>query len=84
MIKMSRKKTRERKHLILEAIPFDKFVNAGDIAAKTGMKSQAIGIIISKSLVPVFVERREIGNRPELTFEYKRRKIFLEPRRPRD
>jgi len=85
MINMSHKKRAESKKLILEAIPFDGWVSAGEIAAKTGIPPQAVGIIISKSLVPVFVERRETVERPDKkTFEYKRRHVYLEPRRPRD
>ena len=84
MINMKRKKIGERKQLILEAIPFDEWVSAQEIATKTGITPQAVGIIISKSLVPVFIERRETSERPEKTFDYKRRQIFLSPKRPRD
>ena len=70
--------------MILEAIPYDEWIRAGEIADKTGMSPQAVGIIIRRNLFPVHVDRRKGGLSPHSVYEYKRRPIFLESKRPRD
>jgi len=81
---MSRGKSGERKILVLNAIPFDDFVRAGKISKETGLSPQAVGCIISKSLIPVYVEMKEISDPKPGTKTYKRRPTFHETRRPRD
>ncbi len=70
--------------MILEAIPYDKQISAGDIAEKTGIRPQTVGIVIGKTLVPVYVERIEMGVRPKMNYEYKRRPNFLDPEKLRN
>ena len=81
---MKRSGTGRRKRLVLEAIPFDEWINAGEIAEKTGLNPQAVGIIISRNLFPVHVERKASEVTKPTTFIYKRRPIFLEIKKPRD
>jgi len=70
--------------MILEAIPFDEWISASEIAEKTGLSPQAVGIIIQKNLLPVYVERRQGDLSPNYVYEYKRRPISVEPQRLRD
>ena len=70
--------------MILEAIPFDDWISPAKLAEKTGMSSQVVGIIISNSLIPVFVEKKDVGVPKIGTFVYRRHPVFSEPRRPRD
>lgn len=44
--------------MILNAIPQDDWVSATRISEKIGITPQAVGVIISKSLIPVYVEKR--------------------------
>ena len=84
MVTMKRSGTGRRKRLVLEAIPFDEWISACEIAKKTDMRPQAVGIIIKRNLFPVHVERRDTDDKRDKTYEYKRRPIFLETKRPRD
>jgi hypothetical protein len=70
--------------MILEAIPFDDWISPAKIAEKTGMSPQVVGIIISNSLIPDLVEKKDVGVPKIGTFVYRRRPVFSEPRRPRD
>lgn len=45
--------------MILDAIPQDDWVSATKISEKIGITPQAVGVIISKSLIPVYVERKK-------------------------
>ena len=72
-----------KKMLVLEAIPYDRLVRAGEIASKTGISPRAVGIIIRWNLMP-FVEMKEIDDPKPRTKVYKRRPNALEPTRPRD
>ncbi len=47
--------------MILEAIPFDDWISPAKLAEKTGMSPQVVGIIISNSLIPVLVEKMDLG-----------------------
>jgi len=84
VIIMKRSGTGRRKRKILEAIPFDDWISPAKLAEKTGMSPQAVGIIISKSLIPVFVEKKDIGVPKIGTFVYRRIPMLYEPKRPRD
>ncbi len=81
---MKRSGIGSRKRKILEAIPFDDWISPAKIAEKTGMSPQAVGIIISKCLMPAFVEKKDLGVPKIGTFVYRRHPVFSEPRRPRD
>ena len=70
--------------LVLEAIPYDDWISAREIAAKIGITPQAVGIIINKSLSPVYVEKKKADVKKPRTFIYKRRSVFLEIKKPRD
>ena len=41
-----------RKMLVLEAIPYDKWVSASEIASKVGLMPKCVGIITSWHLIP--------------------------------
>ena len=73
----------DRKRLVREAIPYDRWVRAGKIASKSGISPRAVGIIIRWNLMP-FVEMKEIDDPKPGTKVYKRRPYALEPIRPRD
>jgi len=73
-----------RKRITLEAIPFDDWISPAKIAEKTGMSPQAVGIIIGKCLIPVLVEKKDVGVPKIGTFVYKRRPVHSDPKRPRD
>jgi len=73
-----------RKRLVLEAIPRDRLVRAGEIASKVGISPRAVGIIIRWNLMPSHVEMKEIDDPKPGTKVYKRRPNALEPTRPRD
>ncbi len=72
-----------RKRKILEAIPFDDWISPAKLAEKTGMRPQAVGIIIGKCLMPAFVEKKDIVVPKIGTFVYRRRPVFYEAKRPR-
>ncbi len=61
-----------RKMLVLEAIPYDKWVSASEIASKIGLTPKCVGIIISWHLIPYHVEKREIDDPKPRTKVYKR------------
>ena len=61
-----------RKRLILEAIPYDRWVRAGEIASKVGLTPRNVGIIISWHLLPYHVEKREVDDPLPRTNVYKR------------
>ena len=84
MVIMKRSGIGRRKRMILEAIPFDDWISPAKLAEKTGMSPQAVGIIISKSLIPVLVEKKDLGVPKIGTFVYRRLQMFSEPKRPRD
>jgi hypothetical protein len=46
------------------------------------MSPQAVGIIISNSLMPAFVEKKDIGVPKIGTFVYRRHPVFSEPQLP--
>lgn len=69
--------------MILDAIPQDDWVSATKISEKIEITPQAVGIIISKSLIPVYVERKEYDKTPG-TFIYRRRPVFTEPKKPNE
>jgi hypothetical protein len=75
---------RGRKMLVLEAIPFDRWVRAGEIASKVGMSPAGVGSIISWHLTPSHVEMKEIDDPKPGTKVYKRRPCALEIKKPRD
>jgi len=81
---MKRSGTGQRKRMVLEAIPFDDWIHTAEIAEKTGLRPQAVGIIISKSLIPGYVEKKDIGVPKIGTFVYRRIPVFAETKRPRD
>ena len=81
---MKRSGTGRRKRKILEAIPFDDWISSAKIAEKTGMSPHVVGIIISNSMIPVFVEKMDLGVPKIGTFVYRRIPVFFEPKRPRD
>ncbi len=59
--------------LVLEAIPYDRWVRAGEIASKVGLTPRCVGIIISWHLLPYHVEKKEVeGSKPRIKL-YKRR-----------
>ena len=62
-----------RKDLILEAIPFDRFVRAGEIASKAGISLEGIGVTIRWNLLPYHVEAKVIDDPKPGTRVYKRR-----------
>jgi len=85
IIGVNMKHTRgDRKRLVLEAIPHDRWVRAGEIASKAGISPKAVGIIIRWNLMPSHVEMKEIDEPKPGTKVYKRRPCALEPTRPRD
>ena len=61
-----------RKRLVLEAIPYDRWVRAGEIASKVGLTPTSVGIIISWHLIPDHVEKREVEDSKPPSFVYKR------------
>jgi hypothetical protein len=69
-----------RKKLILDAIPQDDWVSASRISEKIGITPQAVGVIISKSLIPVYVERKKEDDKTPGTFIYRRRPVLSEPK----
>ncbi len=73
-----------RKRLVLEAIPYDKWVRAGEIASKVGITPKAVGIIISWHLTPSHVEMKEIDDPKPGTKVYKRRPCASEIKKQRD
>ena len=73
-----------RKRVVLEAIPQDRWVRAGEIASKVGMSSIGVGSIISWHLMPSHVEMKEIDEPKPGTKVYKRRPCALEIKKPRD
>ncbi|GAH83045.1 unnamed protein product [marine sediment metagenome] len=81
---MKRTGTGRRKMIVLEAIPFDDWISNAEIVKKTGMSPQAVGVIINRSLIPVYVEKKDIGVTTTRTFIYKRRPVNFEPKRLRD
>ena len=81
LITVKRSKIGRRKKLILNAIPQDDWVSATKISEKTGITPQAVGIIISKSLIPVYVERKKEDEKTPGTFIYRRRPVFNEPKK---
>lgn len=85
-IVMSRKRSGvgRRKRKTLEAIPFDDWISPGKIAEKTGTSPQVVGIIIGKCLIPVLVEKKDLGVPKTGTFVYRRRPVYTDPKRPRD
>ena len=49
----------ERVRRVLDAIPYDSWVSAAEVAAETGISSSRVGALISKELFPVSVERKK-------------------------
>ncbi len=70
--------------MVLEVIPFDDWISPAEIAEKTGLSPQAVGVIIGKCLIPVFVEKKDLGVPKIGTFVYRRIPVFAEPKHPRD
>lgn len=66
--------------MILDAIPQDDWVSASRISEKIGITPQAVGVIISKSLIPVYVERKKEDDKTPGTFIYRRRPVLSEPK----
>lgn len=57
---------------VLEAIPRDKFVRSGEIASRSGVSPQGVGVLIRWNLMP-YVEVKEIDDPKPGTKVYKRR-----------
>ena len=67
--------------LVLEAIPYDKWVRAGEIASKIGLTPKGVGITISWHLLPYYVEKKVIeGSKPRIVV-YKRRQHITHAQR---
>ena len=84
VIIMKRSGTGRRKRKILEAIPLDDWISPAKLAEKTGLSPQAVGIIIGKCFIPVYVEKKDIGVPKIGTFVYRRIPMLYKPKRPRD
>ena len=69
--KRSKKITGWLTNKILEAIPFDDWVGADEIASTLGIRPQSVGIIIRHKLLIKHVERKEIGHNDKI-FIYRR------------
>ncbi len=60
------------KMLVLEAIPYDRWVRAGEIASKIGLTPKSVGILISWHLTPSHVEKKEVEGSTPRIYVYKR------------
>lgn len=68
----AKRSCRGKKKRILEAIPYDEFVRAGEIASKAEVSPETVGIFIRWNLMPL-VEVMEIDEPKPGTRVYKRR-----------
>ena len=60
-----------KEKLILKATPRDEWVSANEIADKTGLTPQVVGLIIGYNLLQ-FIERKRHTDSSNRTFLYKR------------
>jgi hypothetical protein len=51
-------KTSEKTKKVLDAVPYDRWVSAAEIAAETGISSRKVSALISRDLLNVYVEWR--------------------------
>jgi len=49
---------REKVEKVLEAVPYNRWVSAAEIAAETGIDSHKVGALIGLRLLNVYVKRR--------------------------
>ena len=61
-----------RTGLVLNAIPRDRFVGSGEIASKSGVSPQGVGVLIRWNLLP-YVEVKEVDDPKPGTKVYRRR-----------
>ena len=61
-----------KKHRIIEAIPYDEWIKASDVEAKTGIKAHSVGALINHYLLNVSIERRQIRLHGGKLYEYRR------------
>ena len=63
----------ERVMKILEAIPYDRWVSAAEIAAETGISERRVSALIISDLLIAYVERKPI--RPDKRERYLYRRL---------
>ena len=69
MVDLSRRKTIEK---VLEAIPYDQWVSAAEIATVVGISPHVVGALIGPCLLGVYVERRRVSPRIGWKYSYRR------------
>jgi hypothetical protein len=57
---------------ILEAIPYDGWVSAAEIAAETGIDSYRVAGVIRRNLLNVYIERKSMGPKGRKYHLYRR------------
>jgi len=58
--------------MILDTIPYDEWILASDIAEKLELRSSVVACIISRDLLNVEVERKNIWNNRRNVYIYRR------------
>ena len=64
---------KSRANKILEATPYDEWVNASDIATKIDFNSTVVGQIISNRLINIYIDRILENAIPGISYVYKRK-----------
>lgn len=66
----------KRTSVVLELIPYDRWVGASEISKKTGITSHKVSGIIKSRLLYKFVERKKVKTKYGKNFCYRRVRLY--------
>ena len=69
--------SKSRANIVLEAIPYDEWVSASDIATKVDFNSHVVGQIIANRLINIFIDRKPENAMLGIPFVYKRKNRLI-------